>query len=586
MRFYLFIFALIFSHFGTCVASYEQADDNSRLLGTDRCGYAVIDYYQATNVLSAMLTHTHLRAVTVGIIDDGIDQSLGIFDDVNIRLLDPTTLLSDPEGHGTAVTSIIAADNDSVGNNGIASRFLGHNLSLVIGRAFDNLVEVPASEVRAMSDGDRAIAHVLATIERVRAAIRAGATIINLSFGSWDVRGGRRPAGIHLMQRQWANLIRDPANDDVLFVAAAANHPFELTGGNDVPAGIDADNLITVGGVNACDPMTAWDQSSFGNQIDLAAPAQIFVSARNPSGPGVVMRSASGNSYAAPVVTSIAALVQSITGLRGAQLKTFLTTTDNVLPTAARIGGKRPTLLKTVAAALLVEHPTDTTIAPVMDSMGGRDTIPDPVGYMINRLRGNALIHIQGRAGALPISPATANLDGDDIVFSGRFPFDPLGDDMRNLGVMMGGSISIAINSGPQRTTFVIPQPFALGHQFSIAARELGVISRLIVGGTRQFIGGGMTGHVRFDDCEMTHRSLPLTWFSNPESTGSTDRFVFITVGGSYDTSVQGVINTTPPQEAVYQISGGFTLPFLVITTNSSMEDYLEQNCAGGFQHP
>jgi len=182
-----------------CAAMYEVSDDNSVLRRTDRCGYAAIDYYQATSVLETLLTHARLRRVKVSIIDDGIDQSIGQFDDVRIQLLDVARLLADPGGHGTAVASIIAADNDRAGNVGIASRFLGNNLSLVIGRAFDSRGEVPASEVRAMAEADRPIAHVDATISRVRAAIRAGATIINLSFGSWDARDGRRPPSIELM---------------------------------------------------------------------------------------------------------------------------------------------------------------------------------------------------------------------------------------------------------------------------------------------------------------------------------------------------------------------------------------------------
>lgn len=587
MRFSVLIGIVICLFAQPAITSYEVADDNAQLRGTERCGYAVIDYYQATNVLQALLPQVRLRPVKVAIIDDGIDQSLGIFDDINVTLLDPVSLLTDPHGHGTAVASLIAADNDSAGNNGIASRFLGSNLSLVVGRAFDNRSEVPVSEVSALPEADRSIAHVIATINRIRAAIGEGATIINISFGSWDVRDGRRPAGIHLMQREWANLIRDPANDHVLFIAASANHPFELTGGNDVPAGHDADNFITVGGVDSCDPMSAWDQSAYGNQIDLAAPAQIYVTARNPGGPGVVMQSASGNSYATPVITAIAALVQSITGLRGAELKSFLMDNANVLPTADRIGGKRPTLLKTVAAAMLTQYPANAEIISIMDSMGGSDGNPDPVGYMINRLRGNALVHFQTRTGVYNVVPATANLTGENIVFTGHFPFDTLsGRIMQNMGIMMGPGTTIGFNAGPQRLTLVLAQPFALGRRYAIDAREVGALSQLVVAGTRQFTGGGVTGFIQFDDCEMTHRSLPLNWFSNPEASGSTDRFVFITVGGSYDVTLEGMINTTPPESAAYQVLGGFTLPVMITTIDSTLHDYLEHSCAGGFQQP
>lgn len=291
-----------------------------------------------------------------------------------------------------------------------------------------------------------------------------------------------------------------------------------------------------------------------------------------------------GNSYATPVVTSIAAIVQSITGLQGAALKTFLTDAANVLPTTARMGGKRPTLLKTVAAALLRELPTHSDITPVMDSMYRRDGVPDPVGYMINRLRGNLLLSFEARAGGHPIYPSTATLDGNDIVFAGTWPFNPLGTDMRNFAVMMGGVVTLGLNAGAHTAQFVLTAPFRIGQQYSIASREVGVLASLNVAGTRQFIGGGAVGSLTYDACEMTRRSLPTDWFGNPQASGTTDRFVFLTVTGSLDAIVEGVINFTPPTTAAYRIVGAFTVPLLVINITDPLKDYLEQNCVGGFQ--
>jgi len=568
-----------------CRAYYELHDDNSALRMTDRCGYAAIDYYQATPLLEALLPHARLRPVTVAVIDDGLDRSTGQFDDVQVRLLDPESLLADPEGHGSFVTSIIAADNDGAANNGIASRFLGERLSLLIGRAFDERGEVPAGEVQAMAPGDRSVAHVEATLARVRAAIRAGATIINLSFGSWDARDGRRPAGIQVMQHKWAEVIRDPANDHVLFIAAAANHPFPLTGGNDIPAGIDADNLITVGGVNACDPMTAWERSSFGSQIDLAAPVQQFATVRAPGGGGAELRGFTGNSYATPVVTSIAALVQSITGLQGAGLKAFLTDPANVLPTSADIGGKRPTLLKTVAAALLRELPSHPDITRVMDSMGGRDGVPDPVGYMVNRLHGGMSISFTPRTGGYAVAPSSAVLRGGDIVFGGSWPANPTGGDTRNLAIMMGGGVTLGIQVGANRITVVLPAPLRIGRRYSVEADAVGVLSQLNVAGTRSFIGAGAAGSLVFDECEMTRRSLPLGWFADPQAAGTTDRFVFLTLTGTFDGTVEGMVDTSPPESAAYQITAGFNVPLLVINVSDATKTHFEQHCTGGFAH-
>ncbi len=165
----------------------EPVDDNGRLSGDERCAHAMIDYYQAIPILANLVStgHLHFRTIRVAVIDEGLHRDSGQFDHLrSLQFLDPPRLLADQRSHGTAVSSIIAADNNDGLINGIASRLLGDRLELIVGRAYYQRGDIPAGE-RARHPGIALdVLPTVLTIERVEQAIAAGANIINLSFGT------------------------------------------------------------------------------------------------------------------------------------------------------------------------------------------------------------------------------------------------------------------------------------------------------------------------------------------------------------------------------------------------------------------
>ena len=196
--------------------------------------------------------------------------------------------------HGLAVASLIGADMDGEGVMGVAP-----DADLRLENPFD---ESLTASWESVADG-------------VQALTRSNASIINLSLGvpGWTFHS------------EWANVLSAPKvrahADDVLFVFAAGNdgsvQSVDVDWG-DVGA---VENLLIVGSVNP-----AGEISSFSNQpgeacltVDgvcgegfrlmdrfLVAPGELILV---PDGEGGLVRM-SGTSFAAPLVSGAAALVQ------------------------------------------------------------------------------------------------------------------------------------------------------------------------------------------------------------------------------------------------------------------------------------
>jgi subtilisin family serine protease len=534
----------------------EPDDDNSALTQQSRCAYSVIDYYQAIPLIDEIRSRVRLHPVKVGIIDSGIDVSGGQFDGIQSRIENLEAPGSDPvesgDGHGTALASIIAADNGDGLTNGIASRVLGTHLSLVVGRSFE-----------------RTGLHL--TLARTESAIGLGARIVNLSFG-FGSTDGRRLRGIAQAQQGWARVLRAQASRDVLFVAAAANFAWELRGSNDAPAGLSAANLITVGGIDSCDPMQAWARSAWGSRIDVAAPTGVAFTTVGSAG-GAVLGGDAGNSYATAIVTSIAAIVQSIDpSLTGSALKAFLTDPEHVLQTDSRVSGKRVSLLRTVGSAILA----NTSLASVdtlLDNFGTRaNNVPDPPGYCVNRLVGSVSFNVSSLRGYT--SPQYV-FHGPDIPFTGE-SFD-------NLGVLNSEGSAFTLASGSDTAAFGVSVPFRLHHNFPMLA-EASLALQASGGGLRTFIGLQVSGNIHYSECELTTRSFPLNWSTDPRAEGE-ERFVFISVTGWADAEAEGLIDTTPPESAIYRVRADFTTAFWLTGVNSATRAYLEEHCVGGFAY-
>ncbi len=563
-------------------AAVEPVDDNGRLTGDQRCAHAMIDYYQAIPMLANLASsgHLHFRTVRVAIIDEGLHRDSGQFDHLrSLHFLDPPRLLADERSHGTAVTSIIAADRNDGLINGIASRLLGDRLELIIGRAYYQRGDLPAGE-RARHPGIALdVLPTVLTIERVEQAIAAGANIINLSFGA-NTTDGSRIAHFSEHQRRWADVIRN--HSDVLFIAAAANHPYELTGGNNIPAGLDAANLISVGGIESCRPLQHWSEGAYGDQIDIAAPSTVQAVYYDPTTRTAHDAPATGNSFATALVTSVAAIVQSIAPeLRGATLKEFLLAPGNSYPTATEVSGRRLSMVKPTVRAILDYTTPPASVISLLDSFHSPDDFADPAGYIINRQFGSVVFNLTALMGR-PFVGGPQVIDGHDIEFRAvrRVP-DPSARS-QNLGDIMPGITSFRLGNRSITATFGLIGEFLLNEDYTTGSKLASLLDANVAG-TDRFIGEARRGHVRLTECEITSRALPLNWMTDPASGEiSLDRFITIEVTGQVDVTYEGEIARTEPEPAAYRFEGDFTTAFFVVVATDAMVDAYERQCVGG----
>lgn len=221
--------------------------------------------------------------VTVAVVDTGVDLShpdLGgrfvpgaDFDQVD---LDP----SDPNGHGTHVSGVIAAN---AGNRaGIAGLSWGAKVM----------------PLRACNQGGGCADHAVAS--SMVHGILTGARVVNLSLGGPDdeCRGVYRAVADLALRR------------GVLLVAASGNSADD---GNPTIYPAACDGYFGVGATNAADEHA--DFSSFGAWVDVSAPGATVLSTLPPRDERVFFPGygfASGTSMAAPHVAGLAALIFSL----------------------------------------------------------------------------------------------------------------------------------------------------------------------------------------------------------------------------------------------------------------------------------
>ena len=241
--------------------------------------------FDATKALAAWDTlesGTHAKT-RVAVIDTGVDT---LHEDLQDNLIKkngkyaqfaygtqkPVDDDVDEDGHGTHVSGIIGATfGNGKGGSGIAS---GHN---------NDLIEV--LPVGGSADGYGL--YTIDVVESIAYAVKSGAKVINMSFGS-SVR----------------DLVMEKAIQDayykngVAFIAASGN---EDNNGYSSPS--DLKEVLSVNASNRYNEPTYY--SNYGVEKDITAPGNAIMSTL----PGDDYNVLSGTSMAAPVVTGIAGLV-------------------------------------------------------------------------------------------------------------------------------------------------------------------------------------------------------------------------------------------------------------------------------------
>ncbi len=177
--------------------------------------------------------------------------------------------VSDVYGHGTKVVGCAAA----TGNNGIG----------VSGTAWN----VSYRPMRITNDADLGLAATSDIVEAIRVAAQAGDKVINISYSGATSASAATNAAY----------ARDLGS---LVVWSAGNNGDYLFGDRN-------DSILVVGATNTADIRTIW--SNYGPFVDLVAPGEGILTTSWLS--DTAYGTASGTSFAAPIVSGLCALVWS-----------------------------------------------------------------------------------------------------------------------------------------------------------------------------------------------------------------------------------------------------------------------------------
>lgn len=244
--------------------------------------------------------------VTIAVIDTGLNSSLSEFSDVvsvhSKSVVTNTSDVTDQVGHGTGVTSVIAAARDNLGMTGIA-----YNADILAIKADDPVGSFTSNRLKMAIDY----------------AILQNADIVNMSI-----------AGPSAPSFGFINSLNAGVDQGVLFVMAAGNrgidnpdYPARYAGSFTGPG-----QVISVGSVDSNNVISSFsNRAGISQNHFLVAPGEgIAALATNGS-----VLNQSGTSFAAPLVAGAAALLkQNAPHLTGNEIATILLTTARDLGAA------------------------------------------------------------------------------------------------------------------------------------------------------------------------------------------------------------------------------------------------------------
>lgn len=238
--------------------------------------------------------------VVVGVIDSGIE---GMHEDLSGRInvslsrdftsgsAVAVTAVTDPYGHGTAVSGVIGAiSNNSLGVAGVCPK-----VTLASLRVLDE-------------DGYGFMSRIGAAIEFAQAN---NIPILNCSV-AWVMSSTGYDQAIYNVIQTYNGLLvcaasNSSANNDITTTAA-------------YPASYDLNNIISVGALDTS--FDRWEKSNYGaNSVDIYAPGVNIVTTSKNN----LYNLWSGTSFSAPYVAGVAALLKSVkNGISTSTIKTAI----------------------------------------------------------------------------------------------------------------------------------------------------------------------------------------------------------------------------------------------------------------------
>lgn len=258
-------------------ASFNIAIDNNAIVYDNPIFTREINWAHKLLHIPEAWTKATGKGVLVGVIDTGCDCN---HDDLDGRVFDGVDCTGegnyclDTNGHGTSISSIIAAKKSGHGVAGVAP-----DSKLFVAKSVDSGGTGESKDIKCA----------------IEASINAGCSVINVSLGS------REP------YPEIENIIEEAVKNNVIFIAAAGNSGDILIEDNsgypleDWPARLPY--VISVAAINRQEKVPEW--SSPGD-IEFSAPGVDIVSCY----PGNKYVKNSGTSQAAPFVTGICALLK------------------------------------------------------------------------------------------------------------------------------------------------------------------------------------------------------------------------------------------------------------------------------------
>ena len=239
--------------------------------------YAQQTYLDYVNMGRTWYSYTG-SGMTVAVIDTGIDTdhpefagkiseySYNATEDKVVKDYNDWSLIEDEQGHGTAVTGVIAAAMDGSGIVGVAP-------------------DVEIIVIKAECDANGAFLRTSDLVFGLYYAIERDANVVNMSFGTYA------------NENPFADPCRLAYDSDVICVAAAGN---DATAALCWPA---ADEHVI--GVGALDGWERAEYSNFGENVNLCAPGTTYTTSK-----GGGYRYMNGTSLASPIVAGALVLMQ------------------------------------------------------------------------------------------------------------------------------------------------------------------------------------------------------------------------------------------------------------------------------------
>jgi subtilisin family serine protease len=528
--------------------SYPPKTDPDILSG---CAFSDIDYIPALSVMENLDYIISLSPVSVAVIEVSADKKhselshikpfvnltkiedpfpnindallkqlctkpslVKMFNDSRIPISECPQFLID---HGSQVLGVIAAADNGQGVNGLASQILGTKLQVSLGYNMSILGFYKAVE---------------------RAKVQLKASIVNYS-GFLSLTAQEK--------QKYTNILKNKFSD-ILFIVSAPNESVELKSKNMWPGDTDLNNIVTVGGTALCQPTKRWKSSAYGQGIDIAAPAdRVPVINTTFSSNGIK----SGNSFATPMVTSLAAIIKSIDpSLTPSEISNYLLYGPEI-PLSENLGSNRLSFYDILVKAIIAKYPN-------LNNGFGEGFAFAWRSQLVNVYYGKESYTIK----KVDFGSVNGyNLTVPAIDAQGKFRID-IGDIAK-----AGSKAETIFNSGNN-------------YRLGTAMKGKMLVSKVF----EQTVCSDSAATVNISKCTIVMRpSLGKSWM-HPGGDPSYEKVYWLLSKGKMDAHLRCIKGNANSIEE-FQTTGSFDFNEIIAVSpdsNSKYSRYIEQNCGGG----